>query len=455
MSNLPRGQILLETVKAPITRQAVSVLLRSNVSVAAAPCPVISIVVVAYRETDSLMALIETLASSKLSNGAHFQIIVVDNGLRPDVVAHITPLVHRYIKCNDNVGCTQGRNVGAAFCDAALTAFIDADAAIDGSYVEACVQSMDNEHLAAVRGRVVPRQPGGQLPTHYDLGPITGQAAISAEGASVWRTKLFCDAGGFEASLYGREGPVLCYRMCLLFGVVPSAFAYAPSIVLNHDYFESPEHLQRKLERNARIIDQVDRAYPMIRTFLQQFPSFGAKRRADLRVQLKSRLAALKLRWSIANPHMDAADNIATETCNVVIATTSHSSTARNCIELQTVRVDRSHATWTLHINDNDWLHPTLLERVSNLMRQYPTIDAFAIPRRASTIRTKAFAQSDLAHRARYALAVRNSTVPTDQVASSAMIVPTPPLLLASYIPVEAAAFRVARAAAEKLPGRR
>lgn len=433
---LPRGQILLETVKPRITRESVASdvgEVRSGGLATTTVAPAISMLVVAYRETDSLLRLLRTLAAAA-NTGVSCEIILVDNGLQPDIVAAALPLIHQYVKCQRNVGCSQGRNVGAAFCQAPLVAFVDADAEVDADYVEACIRALDDATLLAVRGRVVPRAPGGQLPTHYDLGPVAGRAPIAAEGASVWRTAPFCDAGGFEASLYGREGPVLCYRMHLLFGASASAFGYAPSIVLRHDYFESPQHLQSKLERNARIIDQVDRAYPMLRGFLAEFPAFGAKKRAALPVQVRSQAAHAKIRWL----HRAATDApLPVEPVAVHITSESSTDRARKCLAQQTVACAHvgepgssrlpANCTWQITVRGDDWLHPTLIERIGNVFRQYADVATIEIPRRGSKEMLRA--------------------TRVDGASARTLTLAPPPVLIATYAPAEARVFDLAQRA--------
>ena len=467
MNMLPRGQILLETVKVPITRAAVAndvaQVTAGGLAVdAKALAPAISMLVVAYRETDSLLQLLGTLARTATTPAAvgaaaipPCEILLVDNGLRADIVAAALPLVHHYIKCKTNVGCSQGRNVGAAFCTAPLVAFVDADASIDEAYVAACVRALDEPALTAVRGRVVPRAPGGQLPTHYDLGPVAGPAPIAAEGASVWRTAAFCQAGGFEASLYGREGPVLCYRMHLLMGTPAHAFGYAPTIVLHHDYFESPQHLQAKLERNARIIDQVDRAYPMLRLFLAQFPTFGNKKRAALRVQLRSQAAHAKIRWS--NSATDGADLPIEPVCVVIEPSRRERDRAMQCLAQQTKRCAQivqapsasameTACTWQLLVRSDDWLHPTLIERVGNVLRQYPDVSVVAVPRSKG----QGYVRASRIH-APPQVAVSNQP----QAAVTELVLAPPPVLVAPAVPIEAAVFHVADVVLTKLGQRR
>ena len=464
MNMLPRGQILLETVKAPITRAAVAndvaqVTTGGLAGAAAVPVPMISMLVVAYRETDSLLQLLGTLARTVTTpaavGAAPCEIILVDNGLRGDIVAAALPLVHHYIKCKTNVGCSQGRNVGAAFCSAPLVAFVDADAHIDQEYVAACVRALDDTALMAVRGRVVPRTPGGQLPTHYDLGPVAGPAPIAAEGASVWRTAAFCQAGGFEASLYGREGPVLCYRMHLLMGTPAHAFGYAPTIVLHHDYFASPQHMQAKLERNARIIDQVDRAYPMLRLFLAQFPTFGNKKPAALRVQLRSQAAHAKIRWN--NSATDGADLPVEPVCVVIEPSRRGRDRAMQCLAQQTKRcaqivqapsasATEPACTWQLLVRSDDWLHPTLIERVGNVLRQDPDISVVAVPRSKG----QGYVRASRIH-APAQVAVSNQP----QAAVTELVLAPPPVLVAPAVPIEAAVFHVADVVLTKLGRRR
>ncbi|MBP9205334.1 MAG: glycosyltransferase [Kofleriaceae bacterium] len=375
---LPRGQIVLATVKPEITRAGVAgqvdfVEVRSSLGSASS----LTAVVVAYQETESLLELLRTLRATR---GASDEVVLVDNGLSPEVVAAARPLVDTYVRCRGNLGCSQGRNVGAAYARGPLLAFIDADAGVGDGYLEACHRAMSDPTRLAVRGRVLPRRARGVLPSHYDLGDAPGLAPISTEGASVWRAEPFRRAGGFEASLYGREGPVLCYRMHLLQQASVGAFAYEPAIVLLHDYGTSGAHLWRKLVRNARIVDQVDRAYPLMRDFLRRFPPLGGPRAAAPLIRLRSQAA----RWQVKlAPDPAHASPLALAAGSVVVGPHADAGAAR-CLEEQTLRcqhryragdpprADGAEPPWYLFVTDELWLDPTLVERISNTLLQHP-----------------------------------------------------------------------------------
>jgi hypothetical protein len=458
MTQLPRGQILLETVKSPITRAAVQRYIEECKPGSAQldVVPRISIVVVAYKEQQSLLALLTVLGKTAAKSNA--EIILVDNGLSTTVVAASLPLVHNYIKCASNVGCSGGRNIGAAFCHAPLVAFIDADASVDDEYVSACLHAMEQPSLLAVRGRVLPIAPDGALPSHYDLGSDAGTAPIAAEGASVWRAEMFRNAGGFEASLYGREGPVLCYRLHLLFGYQASAFGYAPEIVLRHNYFESTAHLQAKLQRNAQIIDQVDRAYPLMRLFIATFPQLTKRKPANMLVRTKSHLAAAQVRW---HQLVNGDDTLPTEpVCVIVGGSVNASARAEQCLAVQTVRVvavvsdtcavaTNVHFDWQLHVQNDDWLHPTLIERIGNVFRQHTALQMVAVPRVDTRWRIGRPKLTDLVEPDTFAFAVRN--MPKSESAKTLLdpirdvqdrrhpfvIMPASPILVAQYRPAE------------------
>jgi glycosyltransferase involved in cell wall biosynthesis len=461
MNQMPNCPTFAAAVTAPIKPEAfahhISSACVGGAAVRSGPGSLkISVVIVAYCEQQSLLELLAVLVRTAARNDA--EIILVDNGLDDAVVAVAQPLVHRYIKCAGNLGASQGRNIGAAFCAADLIAFIDADGAIDEQYLAACVAAMANPTLIAVRGRVLPKKPAGQLPTHYDLGPIPGPAPISTEGASVWRATVFRNVGGFEASLFGREGPELCYRLHVRFGYQTVAFGYAPSIVLYHNYFASESHLDAKLLRNARVIDQVDRAYPMMRLFLSSFAPLGQRKSANLRVRAKSLWVVSKVRLQQHLQHLTSSDGRQPAASVCVVVDGGASQRAVQCVARQTVpgagivvvaksesMPSHPQSDWQLHVRGDDWLHPTLIERIGNVFRQQPELQIIVVPRARARWHIIGSDHTDITRPDTFAFAVRN--VPESDVSQMIrdvagarcpfVVMPASPILVAQYRPAE------------------
>lgn len=391
VSPLPRGQIPLATTKPSISLdgvrdQVAEIASRSIAGVGGGGEVQLSMVVVAYREADSLIRVLRTLADSC---GTDDELILVDNGLDPQVAAQARSLVFTYVRCRSNLGCSQGRNVGAAVARGKLLAFVDADAEIGAEYVQACRTAMASSSRVAVRGRVLPLREGAQMPTHYDLGTEAAPTPISAEGASVWQAELFRKAGGFEAALYGREGPVLCYRMHLLFGVPTDAFWYDPAILLRHDYGTSASHLWQKLKRNARLIDQVDRGYPMMRSYLSGFRTLRGARTASLAVKARAQAARWQVQLATELAALtDPAGGPEISGWSYVVCDGGDTRPTETTLRRQTVRVARwagdgggnaGDDTWLLFVANGICPHPTLIERMIRATCQHPTATAVSI----------------------------------------------------------------------------
>ncbi|MBK9071869.1 MAG: glycosyltransferase family 2 protein [Myxococcales bacterium] len=295
--------------------------------------PWLSVVVVAYQEQAPLLALLDQL-SAQIAAGAGpagCELILVDNGLSPEIRAQVAARFAAgdhavcYVLAAGNLGCSQGRNVGVAHARAAWVAFIDADGAIDATYLAACEAASSAPDVVAVRGRVRPLVPTRGLPSHYDLGEARRVAPISAEGISLWRRAEFVAAGGFEAALAGGEGPVLCYRMTERLGIAPAAFVYEPSLWLWHDYYADERHLRAKLSRYAAARLAIDRRYPLFTTYLAQFARLNAARglpkassRASARVMVAWVRARLEAEVAREGEGDDGNDLAAHNTVEVV-----------------------------------------------------------------------------------------------------------------------------------------
>lgn len=232
------------------------------------PAPrALSLVVVAYCEGAEFISQLAELGRQVAAVEQSVEIVVVDNGLAASVRDNAAAYADTYVQARHNVGCSQGRNLGAVWARGDSIAFVDADARVRSGFVAAALAAMQMPAAVAARGRVVAHGPW--VPPHYDLGDSAGASLITTEGVSVWRREPFVAAGGFEASLYGMEGPVLCFRMNTLHGIAVDAFRYEPGMVIEHDYAPKWSALCRKLVRNEETRAAVEHAYPEFSAFVR------------------------------------------------------------------------------------------------------------------------------------------------------------------------------------------
>lgn len=251
----------------------------------------LSLVVVAYCEGDEFVALLAELGRQVAAVEESVEIVVVDNGLAESVRHQADAHAATYVHARHNVGCSQGRNLGAVWAQGDALAFVDADARVRPGFVAAALAAMRASAVVAARGRVVAKGPW--VPPHYDLGDRPGASLITTEGVSVWRREPFVTAGGFEACLYGMEGPVLCYRMNTLHGVPVEAFRYEPGMVIEHDYAPKWLALFRKLARNEETRAAVQQAYPEFAAFIRSARAIAPPRAPNYLLAAAARTA----RW--------------------------------------------------------------------------------------------------------------------------------------------------------------
>ena len=239
-----------------------------------------SIIIVAYDEGQAVLDLLTSVSSRRK---AGMEVILVDNGLDEQTRKLIKKSFSKitYVLSSENVGCSEGRNVGASCAKGEILVFIDSDGSLEKGSLDRIVERMKNSSLVAIRGRVIPlsdHQEDAYVPPHYDLGDCEIESYIDAEGISAWRKDDFLKSGGFEPSLAGGEGVVLCYRMCEFYGYLRDQFLYAPDIKLRHDFAFDVEKLEYKIKQREIFSSQRLLRYP----FIDEFILYYSKKRKDL-----------------------------------------------------------------------------------------------------------------------------------------------------------------------------
>lgn len=271
---LPADEVMLDFKKPAITKTSYTECIAAkSLATKSVKDPVVSVIIVTFKEVESTNQLLRALQTQTLKK---YEIIVVDNGL-PETAAkklHQDSSIN-YIKLNENMGPSVGRNVGAAFASAPIVAFIDSDGTIKKDYLHEIIAAFSDKKTVGIRGKVIAQTKDSYVPNFYNLGKSAHPTYINLEGVSAWRTKDFCKVGGFEASLYGMEGAVLTHRMHEYYGYKLEQFQYAPSVALHHDYDAGVQHLQKKALRTARASAKVRLRYPFLTVMLDQFKALS------------------------------------------------------------------------------------------------------------------------------------------------------------------------------------
>lgn len=239
----------------------------------------LTISIVCYNEGDTVLNLVDNLL--KIDKDNKSRIVLVDNGLDEATAKSLARKKIHYIKATHNLGPSLGRNLVASVANTSLMAILDADAQIEEDYIDACIEIMQDTDIVCARGKVIPLSTSSRQPKLYDYGDSTFPCPPVTEGISVWRTDDFMKAGGFEESVYGGEGIILCYRMIELYNYRYDQFIYTPRLVLRHDYNSSLEQLSKKHRRNLISRWHIDRRYPLLESVLREFNEISKSKRKN------------------------------------------------------------------------------------------------------------------------------------------------------------------------------
>jgi glycosyltransferase involved in cell wall biosynthesis len=209
--------------------------------------PVASLIVVSHRENDQLPSAIDAIAQQCPSE--QWEVIFVDNGNSTlfDLGLRKLPAFVG-IKPPFSLGCSAGRNAGAAHAVGHILVFLDDDGVMEKGCADALLSCLIETNAVSVRGRVLPIT--SRSAPHYDLGMERIPSFVDCEGVSAWRRDVFLQAGGFHPLLAGHEGIELCAKLWRHHG--PLAFVYEPSAVLRHDFTSGGAAVVEKAGRYAR-----------------------------------------------------------------------------------------------------------------------------------------------------------------------------------------------------------
>jgi glycosyltransferase involved in cell wall biosynthesis len=209
--------------------------------------PAASVIVVSHRMSEIVPAAIQAIAAQ--CSGPQWEVILVDNGN-----AELFDIGKRSLSAFVGVtpsfplGCSGGRNAGAAHATSEIILFLDDDGIMEPGCANSLVSCLTETGAVAVRGKVLPLTTRSS--PHYDLGAERIPSFIDCEGVSAWRRDAFLESGGFHPLLAGHEGIELCARLWRHHG--PLAFVYEPSAVLRHDYASSSAATVDKIKSYAR-----------------------------------------------------------------------------------------------------------------------------------------------------------------------------------------------------------
>ncbi len=212
-----------------------------------------TVIVVAFQQEQALPACLRGLRDQVVGRD-RFEVVVVDNGGNGGAREATAGLWDRWLVTDHNLGCSGGRNFGAADARTDVLFFVDDDGVPDRAFIATGLAALDADADAvAVRGRVVPKDHWvwtTLLDGVANLGPEpVPNVSYELEGASCVRRTAFEAVGGFDERLAGGEGRDFVMRAKAL---NPRAHCrYEPTMVLAHDYVRGFGHFLYKARRAA------------------------------------------------------------------------------------------------------------------------------------------------------------------------------------------------------------
>jgi len=234
--------------------------LRARAAALSAP-PFISVIVCTYNRPAQLEVCLGQLEKQQYPS---FEVVVVDNGPRADVVrAHVASLDaarYRYVH-EPRAGLSRARNAGLAVASGDIVAFIDDDEEPDVCWLAALARGFDRgSEVACVTGLILPacldteaqflfEEIGGHskgrgfesaiFSAHGPQSPLYPQPPFGAGGNMAFRRSALSKIGPFDQAL-GAGTPALgaedtlALTLVLLSGLT---IAYEPAAFVRHHHY--------------------------------------------------------------------------------------------------------------------------------------------------------------------------------------------------------------------------
>ena len=185
----------------------------------------LSVVIPAWNATDTIGALLESLARQRFDRP--WEVVVVDNGSTDDTRAVVQSLAHRLpslriVDASDRQSIGYARNRGVESASGRLIAYCDADDAVSEGWLEAIAAGLARHGGVAtprdhsllnedwVRDSRDPPTPSGYHENWYPpYLPHTGSGGMGV------RRELHEEIGGFDESYSSCEDNDYCFRLQL------------------------------------------------------------------------------------------------------------------------------------------------------------------------------------------------------------------------------------------------
>ncbi len=177
-----------------------------------APTPELSIVIVTRNEESAIGLCLESVVRSV--QGKRAEIVLVDSASTDDTVkiAAGFPVTVLQLGRTAELSPAAGRFVGTRRTAGPFIHFLDGDMILIDGWLDAALDAMRNQSLAAVGGRLFYVYPGESLTREHRDSYVPGPIA-SLGGAGLYRRSAVDASGGFNPFVKGEEERELGHRI--------------------------------------------------------------------------------------------------------------------------------------------------------------------------------------------------------------------------------------------------
>jgi len=229
----------------------------------------VTVVIAARNAAGTIEACLRSIAAAHPGTA----IVVADDGSTDQTAQVARRLGARVVEAS-GAGPSAARNQGVGAASSPLVAFTDADCTVEPGWLDALVEALDGEGVAAAGGRQI-NAVGGRVtsPPAIVLGALFRLAALvsdytrssgprrdvphNASCNSLYRRSVFLDAGGFRVGLWPGEDVDLDRRIRRR----GYRLAYAPGAVVIHHRPADPGWLSAMMRRYGRAQGQLVRIH--------------------------------------------------------------------------------------------------------------------------------------------------------------------------------------------------